>query len=176
MRQADVHQHLWTRSLLDALARRQALPLVRHSGGLTVLHSAGERACVIDVAAEAPERRAALVRADGLDFAVIAISSPIGIESLPRDEALELIDAHLAGVSALGAQFAAWGPVPLDRPQPDDVDDVLACGALGVSVESCSASSGTSPRRSTSGSRWSAIPRKLAYTSRSGTAPKPARG
>jgi predicted TIM-barrel fold metal-dependent hydrolase len=130
----DVHQHIWTESLIDALARRECLPFVRRSDGLTVLHSADEHPYLIEVEAEAPERRAALVRSDGLDLALIAISSPIGIEALPRDEALELIEAHLAGVSALGEEFARWGPLTLERPEPDDVDRLLTRGCMGVSL------------------------------------------
>jgi hypothetical protein len=57
----DVHQHIWTKSLIDRLAARDALPLVRRSRGLTVLHSTAERPYVIDTAAEAPERRVMLV-------------------------------------------------------------------------------------------------------------------
>jgi hypothetical protein len=130
----DVHQHIWTKSLIDQLAARDALPLVRRSRGLTVLHSTAEQPCVIDTAAEAPERRATLVRRDGLDLALIAISSPIGIEALPRESALELIGAHLEGIRALPDGFAAWGPLPLDGIDADDVDDVLAQGCVGVSL------------------------------------------
>jgi len=71
---------------------------------------------------------------DRIELAVIALSSPIGIEALPRDEALRLIDAHLDGVQALGHRFAAWGPVPLDDPDPDDVDRLLERGCVGVSL------------------------------------------
>ncbi len=130
----DIHQHIWTAPLLECLARRRDLPLVRCEDGLTILHSAAEQPYVIDVGAEAPERRAALVRSDGLDHAVIAISSPIGIEALPRDCALELIEAHLEGVLSLPPEFAAWGPVALDHPDPDDVDALLARGCVGISV------------------------------------------
>jgi predicted TIM-barrel fold metal-dependent hydrolase len=65
---------------------------------------------------------------------IVAVSSPIGIEALPREEATELIDAHLAGIETLGSQFAAWGPVALDRPDPDDVDALLARGCVGISL------------------------------------------
>ena len=99
-----------------------------------MLHCRAEQPYVIDVAAEAPERRAACVHDDGLDRALVAISSPIGIEALPRDEAEELLDAHLEGVLALPDEFAAWGPVALDRPDPDDIDAVLARGCVGVSL------------------------------------------
>lgn len=130
----DVHQHIWTQPLLEALAARDSLPYVRRGDGLTVLHSAGERPYVIDVEAEAPRHRLDLLRADGLDLALIALSSPIGIEALPRQTALELIGAHLDGAGTLGNAFAAWGPVPLDRPHPDDVDDLLRRGCVGISL------------------------------------------
>lgn len=130
----DSHQHLWTEPLLDALAMRRRLPLVRRDDGLTILHSAGELPYVINVEAEAPARRAALVREDGLDQAVIAISSPIGIEALPRAEAAPLVDAYLDGVRALPGEFAAWGPIILDEADPADVDELLARGCIGISI------------------------------------------
>lgn len=130
----DLHQHIWTASLLEALEQRDRLPFVRRVDGLTVLHSAGERPYVIDVVSEAPAARAALVRADGLDLAVVGLSSPIGIEALPREEANELIEAYLRGVEALGPRFAAWGPFALQDPDPEDVDRLLARGCIGVSL------------------------------------------
>jgi 6-methylsalicylate decarboxylase len=130
----DVHQHIWTTSLLDALAARTRLPFVRVSDGIAVLHCAGEQAWAIDVDSETPERRAELLRADGVDGAIVALSSPIGLEALPRDEAQPLIDAHLAGVHDLGGEFSAWGPVALDRPDPDDVDALLARGCAGITI------------------------------------------
>jgi len=132
--QVDIHQHIWTEPLLEALAARRSLPFVRRSDGLTVLHCAGERAYVIDTAGEAPAWRERIVRADGLDLALIAMSSPIGIEVLPREHATDLIAAHLDGVLELGDAFGAWGPVALDRPDPGDVDAVLARGCTGVSL------------------------------------------
>jgi len=130
----DAHQHIWTKPLLDRLAERDALPLVRHERGLTVLHSAAESPYVIDVPSEAPAERAARVREDGLDLAIVAISSPIGIEALPRESALELIDAHLDGVLALPPEFAAWGPIAVDGAQPEEVDELLGRGCVGISL------------------------------------------
>jgi predicted TIM-barrel fold metal-dependent hydrolase len=130
----DVHQHVWTAPLLARLQARQTPPLVRHSNGLTVLHSVAEQPWVIDVEAEAPQRRARLVHADGLDLALVAISSPIGIEALPRESALELIDAHLQGVAALQGEFAAWGPIALEGAEADQVDELLSRGCVGISV------------------------------------------
>ncbi len=130
----DIHQHLWTGPLLDALATRGELPFIRRTHGVTVLHAAGEQPYVIDMQGEAPERRAALVDADGLDLALVSLSSAIGVESLPRQDALALIDAHMEGVMALPDRFAAWSPVALEDLDPDDVDTALERGAVGISI------------------------------------------
>lgn len=130
----DVHQHVWTEPLLEALAARDRLPFVRRGGGVAILHCAGEQPYAIDVEAQAPASRVRQLRVDGLDVAVIALSSPVGIEALPRREAELLIDAHLGGVRELGEEFAAWGPLALDRARPEDVDGLLARGCAGVSI------------------------------------------
>ena len=130
----DLHQHVWTEPLLDALAARRCAPFVRRSDGLTVLHCPGELPCVIDEAAESPAARARLLAADRLDQAVVAISTPIGIEMLAPEVADELIAAHLDGVLALGQGFRAWGPIPARAPEPAAVDAVLARGCVGISL------------------------------------------
>lgn len=130
----DVHQHVWTEPLVDALASRRSLPYVARTDGLTLLHCAGERPYVIDIAAEAPSRRAQLLTIDHLDSAIVAVSSPIGIEALPRESADRLIDAHLQGVGALDQRFAAWGPMALRESTPDDVDKLLGRGCVGISL------------------------------------------
>jgi len=112
----DVHQHIWTAPLIEALAARSELPFVRLRGGVAELHAASERPCAIDLNSESPSRRTRLLDDDRIELAVIALSSPIGIEALPRNQALALIDAHLDGVTALGHRFAAWGPLPKSPP------------------------------------------------------------
>jgi 6-methylsalicylate decarboxylase len=130
----DVHQHVWTEPLIEALSARRSLPFIDRVDGLTVLHCAGERPYVIEVAGESAESRRALLARDGVDRAIVALSSPIGIESLPRERAEKLIHAHLAGVGALGDGFSAWGPLALRESDPDDVDAVLERGCVGVSL------------------------------------------
>jgi|HubBroStandDraft_6_1064221.scaffolds.fasta_scaffold05413_2 hypothetical protein len=130
----DVHQHLWTEPFVQALADRSELPFVRRENGLTVLYLVGERPYVIDLASEAPARRAELVELDGLDQALVCLSSPLGIEWLPREQALELIDAYHDGALSLGGPFGVWGAIALDRVDPDDVDRALARGCVGVSL------------------------------------------
>jgi hypothetical protein len=130
----DIHQHVWTEPLLDALARREELPFIRHEQGLTVLFLAGERPYVIDLEAETPSRRSALVELDGLDRALVCSSSPLGIEALPRSQALALIDAYHDGALALGEPFGVWGALALDGLCPQDVDRALERGCVGVSL------------------------------------------
>ena len=132
--QVDIHQHIWTEPLLDALARRRSFPFVRRRNGLTVLHCNGEQPYVIDVEAERPQRRASLLRADGIDEACVALSSPIGIEALPREDALALIAAHREGLRELPDGFSVWSPVPLDRIDAGDVDRALGPRSVGVSL------------------------------------------
>jgi 6-methylsalicylate decarboxylase len=130
----DVHQHLWTEPLLQALESRRELPFVRREHGLTVLYLAGERPYVIERAGEALIGRAALIEADGLDRALICLSSPLGIESLPREHAQPLLDAYHDGALALGEQFGVWGAVALAPADPDDVDRALDRGCIGISL------------------------------------------
>jgi hypothetical protein len=130
----DIHQHLWTEPLVQALAQRHELPFVRHEHGLTVLYLAGERPYVIDLASEAPARRAALVRSDGLHRALVCLSSPLGIESLPRAQAQPLIEAYHEGALALGEPFSVWGAIALEDPDPHDVDRALDRGCVGISL------------------------------------------
>ncbi len=130
----DVHQHLWSQPLLQALSRRQELPFVRREHGLSVLFSAGEHPYVIEPSGELPGERAALVRTDGLDRALIALSSPLGIESLPRSQARELIDAYHEGALALGEPFGVWAAIALDELEPEDVDEALDRGCVGLSL------------------------------------------
>jgi hypothetical protein len=130
----DIHQHFWTEPLVEVLLRRDELPFVRNEQGLTVLFGAGERPYVIDLDSEAPWRRAELVERDGLDGALVCLSSPLGIESLPRNSATELIDAYLEGALALGNPFGVWGALALDNLDPNDVDSALDRGCVGISL------------------------------------------
>jgi hypothetical protein len=131
----DIHQHAWTEPLLEALAERRCLPFVRRTPeGLTVLHSAGERPYVIDLEDLHSDTLTRRRRLDGASRALVALSSPIGIEVLDPISAAELIAAHLQGVLALGPEFEAWGPLAVSDPDPSQVDALLAQGCAGISV------------------------------------------
>jgi predicted TIM-barrel fold metal-dependent hydrolase len=132
--QTDIHQHLWPEPLLAALARRREPPrLLRHDGAWTLrLH--GEPDSPVDLAEHDPDRRAALVRADGLDRALVVPSAPLGIEALPADEAEPLLAAYHDGVAALGDPFGAWASVGLDEPDADALAVRLDAGFVGACV------------------------------------------
>ena len=130
----DVHQHVWTDPLVRELSLRDELPFVRQEHELTILYAAGERPYVLDVSAGDAEPRTALLDRDGIGRALVCISSPLGIEALPRDQALGLIDTYHAGAFALGDRFGVWGSIPIDRPQAADVDRALELGCVGVSL------------------------------------------
>jgi predicted TIM-barrel fold metal-dependent hydrolase len=128
----DIHQHLWPEPLLRALSLRHEPPmLVRHRTGW-VLRLSGEPEAPVDFADHDPDRRAALVRADGLDRALVAPSSPLGIEALPTDEAEPLLDAYHEGVGALPDAFGAWAAVGLSNPDPSGLAALLDAGFAGA--------------------------------------------
>jgi 6-methylsalicylate decarboxylase len=134
MPKLDVHQHFWSEPLIQALSERREVPFIREDHGLRVLFAAGERPYVIDTGGETAERRAALLELDELDGALVCLSSPLGIESLAREQALPLIDAYHEGALALGAPFGVWGAIALDRPDALDVDRALDRGCVGLSL------------------------------------------
>ncbi|HMD51152.1 MAG TPA: hypothetical protein VKG62_00445 [Solirubrobacteraceae bacterium] len=134
MMRIDVHQHLWTEPLVEALSRRRKFPFIRHESGLAVLHLADERPYVIELSGEDPSARAALVHSDCLDQALVCLSSPLGIEWLPREQARALLEHYHRGALALGEPFGVWGAIALEHPESDDVNAVLAEGCVGVSL------------------------------------------
>jgi hypothetical protein len=130
----DVHQHLWPEQLIAGLTWRREPPLLRRTGRGWILRLRDEPECDFDPADHDPGARADLLARDGLQRALLAISSPLGIEGLPRAEAEPLLTAHNAGLLELGAPFAVWGAVSLRPPDAADVDALLDAGAVGISL------------------------------------------
>jgi hypothetical protein len=130
----DVHQHLWPEAFTAALERRTRPPLLRRSGDRLTLVLAGEPESRFDPASHDPDRRRDDLRADGVDRALVCLSSPLGIEALPRAEARPLLDAWHDGVFALGEPFGVWGAVALDGARPVEGDALLDRGAAGISL------------------------------------------
>ena len=88
----------------------------------------------MDLADHDPDRRAALVAADGLERALVAPSIPLGVETLPEGEAEPLLAAYHEGVAALPAPFGAWAAVGLAAPDPAALSRLLDDGFAGACV------------------------------------------
>ena len=128
----DVHQHLWTERLYEALARRASAPRLRDRRGGRLLELAGERPFALPAEPADAGRRAAVLDDLGVDLAVVSLSAALGIETLPGDEGREVLAAWEADADELPARLPAWGSVALTEPDPRDVDDALDRGRVGV--------------------------------------------
>jgi 6-methylsalicylate decarboxylase len=130
----DVHQHLLGEELIEKLSRRTAAPaLIRRAEGWT-FRVAGEPDSVLAPGAVDAGQRGADLAADGVDRALVALSTALGIETLPADESAPLIEAHHRGIEALPDAFGGWGAVPLAEPDPADVDAALDRGCVGITL------------------------------------------
>ncbi len=127
----DTHQHLWSEPLWAELARRAEAPYVRRHGDRWTLHLPAEPACVMPGPEDAGGR-AALLDRDGVDLAVVAPSTALAAEWLPREQAELLWAAHREGVAAAGDRFRRWGTISLIDPDPADLEAELQAGAVGL--------------------------------------------
>lgn len=129
----DTHQHLWSPPLWEALSRRQRPPFIARTDGRWVLHLPAEPACGI----EGPEEllpRTELLDRDGVDLALIAPSTALGLEWLAPEEAEPILAAHRQGVELAGGRFQRWGSISLVDPRPEDVQAELDRGAVGLCI------------------------------------------
>ena len=134
MESVDVHQHLLPEQLIAELARRQEAPrLIRRRDGWT-FRLAGEPDSVLSLDATNVALRRVEMRRDDVDRALVALSTALGIETLPAEEARPLLEAHHQGIEELPASFGGWGAVQLEAPDPAEVDAVIGRGCVGVSL------------------------------------------
>jgi hypothetical protein len=130
----DVHQHLLGEPLLAELARRSKPPaLVRRREGWT-FRVAGEPDSVLSLEATDVGLRGTELRRHGIDRALVALSTALGIETLPAEEAAPLLEAHHLGIDQLPARFGGWGAVQLEAPWPAEVEAAIARGCVGISL------------------------------------------
>ena len=137
MLSTDVHQHLWPPEVLRALERRDAPPCAAWRDGLWLVRLPGEPAFAIDPADHDVASRAQRVRAAGLDRALVALSSPVGIEALGAGEAEPVLAAWNQAAAGLPPELGWWGAVSLaagDADLIDAADAALDAGAAGVVV------------------------------------------
>jgi hypothetical protein len=126
----DVHQHLWPAPFVEALRGRTRPPrLVGWS-----LELQGEPDYTVCPEHHNVRRRAALAAGDGVDLALVSLSSPLGIESLPPCEAAPLLEAYHQGSLALPAPFGTWAAASLTEVDRHALDWALACGCVGLQL------------------------------------------
>ncbi len=107
--------------------------LIRRGRGWT-FRVGGEPDSVLSFDATNVALRAVEVRRENLDRALVALSSALGVETLPAEEALPLLEAHHRGVEELPANFGGWGAVQLEAPDPAEVDAAIGRGCAGISL------------------------------------------
>jgi 6-methylsalicylate decarboxylase len=126
----DVHQHLWPPPLVEALRRRAGPP--RLSGW--TLELAGEPALRIDPRQHDPSIRAAEASTDGLELALVSLSSPLGIEHLPSAEARGLLEAYHDGLHELPPPFRGWAATCIGDADPSALERELGRGCIGLQL------------------------------------------
>ncbi|HEY2715481.1 MAG TPA: hypothetical protein VGI73_04595, partial [Solirubrobacterales bacterium] len=141
MKTVDVHQHLLGEPLIAELGRRRRPPALVRRGQGWIFRVAGEPDTVLPLAATDVARRTAELEREGVDRALVALSSALGIETLPGEEAEPLLAAHQLGLDQLPERFGGWGAVQLEAPDPGDVDRALARGNAGISLPAASLAS-----------------------------------
>lgn len=108
--------------------------MIRCQGGQWMLRLVGEPDHPFTMDQHDPSVRLAAADRHGIDRVVIAISSPLGIEWLPGEEAAELLDAYNHGVRELGPRFGSWGAVSVLDGDCESVDTLLRRGHVGISL------------------------------------------
>lgn len=130
MTNVDVHQHLWSPSLVAALRARREPPYL---DGWT-LYLDGEPPYGLPPADHDAARRAELAVTDGLGLALVSLSAPIGVEWLPAAEARPLLDAYHEGAAALPAPFGAWAAACVRDIDAKATADCLDQGFAGLQL------------------------------------------
>jgi hypothetical protein len=98
IRAVDVHQHLWPEAVLRVLERRSGLPKARWQDDCWRIELPAEPAFDVDPRDHDPDERA---RGLTVDRALVALSSPVGLEALPARDALAAIAAWQEAATAL---------------------------------------------------------------------------
>ena len=131
----DIHQHLWPETFVAALRHRREPPRLE---GWT-LHLAGERPSVVRPEDHDPAARERELAAAG-STAVLAFSSPLGVEDLSRGEARHALDAYHDGVRDLSPRIGWWATVPRSSATGDaghgqrELVGLIGDGAVGLQV------------------------------------------
>lgn len=126
----DLHQHLWPEALVEALRQRQRPP--RLVGWC--LELAGEPAYDVRAADHDVAGRRDLAQTDGADLVLVSLSSPLGIEHLPVNQAAPLLAAWHEGVATLDEPFGAWAAASVVELDPLALAGQLERGCVGLQL------------------------------------------
>ncbi|HEV7934277.1 MAG TPA: amidohydrolase family protein [Actinomadura sp.] len=126
----DVHQHLWSTSFVEALRRRREPPFL---DGWT-LHLDNEPPYAVLPGDHDLAARTELVRADGLGRALVSLSTPLGVEWLPPEEARPLLAAYHEGAAELPEPFGAWAAACVREIDPAPTAKELDRGFAGLQL------------------------------------------
>lgn len=105
----DCHQHLWPAAFVEALRARTMPPRLE---GWTLLVD-GEPPYQMDPTDHDVEARRAREVREGNDQVLVSLSSPLGIEHLPFDEARDLIEIWHSSATLLSNPFRVWAATPV---------------------------------------------------------------
>jgi nucleotide-binding universal stress UspA family protein len=130
MSAVDLHQHLWPEPFVELLRRRTRAPYLR---GWTLV-TGSEPAYEIRADDHDPGLRIEQDLRAGIGLACVSLSAPLGIESLPRDQAVALLDAWHDGALALPGHFAPWASVPMAEPDLLGLAALLGGRCVGVQL------------------------------------------
>ena len=132
MRAVDVHQHLWPEAVLRVLERRSGLPKARWQDDCWRIELPAEPAFDVDPRDHDPDERA---RGLTVDRAVVALSSPVGLEALPARDALAVLAAWQEAATALPPELGWWAATPealAGEGEAELAREAIAAGAAGV--------------------------------------------
>lgn len=119
---------------MRALARRHAPPNAHWRNRTWEIQPLSEPAFEVSPDDHDPVERAERIATLGVDHALVGLSTPVGIESLPPAEAEPLLDAWDATCAALPSNLQAWAALAVAEPDPARLDAALDGGAAGLCV------------------------------------------
>ncbi len=126
----DVHQHLWPETVLSVLEARASAPRAvwRRDGRWEITLDA-EPAFEIDPHDHEPRLRVERLAGQGVDRALVALSSPVGADSL-----LSVVSAWNEYGESLPGELGWWAAVPHPpvAGRAELAREALAAGAAGV--------------------------------------------
>ncbi len=129
----DCHQHLWPEAFAEALRQRNTSPRLRGWR----LELPGEPVYDVNPADHDRPARRTIDDGDGVDLTLLSLPAPLGVETLPPEEAHPLLtawhsfaDQLFPGEGGDASGFAIWASPALTEPEPDRLARLLAHPAV----------------------------------------------